>query len=157
MGLSKDIEDALVKSLGPDAVGKGNIPELAIDISNAVVKFLQAQTFQITEMKAILEVEDMKTTSTLSADVLPSVTTMVPPGVPTAGSPAAQFSTAPAVGNVTQGVKGVMIPPINIAKKGGQGGQLISKGYSYIGNNPVSRTESNVDKTKVKLLKVVDK
>ena len=159
MGLTKNIEDALMKSLGGNIssdAGKGNIPELAKDIADAVIDFIQQQTFTITEMKAILEVEKMSTLGPLTADVLPSVTTVVAPGIPTAGSPAAQVTVAPGTGVVSTGTKGVLVPPINFSKTGGQGGVLSSRGYAYIGTNPVSSGEKN-DKhkeTKVKLLKI---
>tara|TARA_Y100000034_G_scaffold117655_1_gene157352 strand:+ start:465 stop:884 length:420 start_codon:yes stop_codon:yes gene_type:complete len=132
MGLSKDIEDALVNSLGSDAVGKGNIPKLAQDITDAIISFLMKQTFTITKMKAILEVEDIKTTAPL--------TTGFP--INTAGSPAAQV--APPGQPV--------LSPLSINKKGGQGGSLIATGHAYVGRNPVPGNETNEDNTKVKLL-----
>ena len=159
MGLTQDIEDALMKSMGDNAsedAGKGNIPTAANDIATAIIKFLQKQTFTITDMRAVVEMEKIKTAGPLQADVLPTVTSTVAPGIPTAGSPAAQVTVAPGTAVVVNGTKGVLIPPVNISKTGGQGGVLTSKGYAYIGQNPISTSEKN-DKhkqTKVKLLSI---
>ena len=132
MGLVSDIEDALFKSMG-EPEDKGNVPQLAEDIADAVIDFLTKQTFTITEMKSILEVEEISTTGPLQADVLPTVTTAVG-------------------GNVVQGKNGVVIPKINYKKNGGQGGAMKAVGHAYIGRNPVDSEESNEDLTKVKLL-----
>ena len=147
MGLKANLEKACLDSLGDDAVDQGNCSTLAQAQTDAIVEWITSQTFRIVEMKAILEVEKMTTTAPYQADVQPTV--MVAPGIPTAGSPAAQVTTSP---GVLQGSsKGVLIPKVNFSKTGGQGGSLQSKGYSYIGNNPVG--ETNEKKTKVKLLK----
>ena len=106
MGLSQKIEDALTKGLGIEEPenGRGNIPIIAKEITDAIIEFLQEQTFTITEMKAPLEVEEIDTAAPLQADVLPSVTTTVPPGiaVATSGGPGATTSptTAPVKGPV---------------------------------------------------------
>ena len=132
MGLKQNIENALLNSLGSDAVGEGNIPELAQSLTDAIIHFLTQQTFTITKMKAILEVEDIKTTAPLMT------------GFPinTAGSPAAQI--APPGQPV--------LSPLSINKRGGQGGSLIATGHAYVGRNPVPGNETNEDNTKVKLL-----
>ena len=135
MGLRSDIEDALFKSMG-EPEDKGNLPQLAEDISNAVIDFLTKQTFTITEMKSILEVEEISTTGPLQANVLPTVIT-----APDAAG-----------GKVVQGKNGVLIPKVGLKKNGGQGGSMKSVGYAYIGRNPVDSEESNEDLTKVKLL-----
>ena len=96
MGLRSDIEDALFKSMG-EPEDKGNVPQLAEDIADAVIDFLTKQTFTITEMKSILEVEEISTTGPLQADVLPTVTTAVG-------------------GNVVMGKNGVVIPKLNFKK-----------------------------------------
>ena len=74
MGLTNDIENALFKSMG-EPEDKGNLPQLAVDIADAVINFLTKQTFTITEMKSILEVEEISTTGPLQGDVLTTVTT----------------------------------------------------------------------------------
>tara|TARA_Y100001937_G_scaffold84151_1_gene113861 strand:- start:29076 stop:29537 length:462 start_codon:yes stop_codon:yes gene_type:complete len=147
MGLKANLEQACIDSVGNDAVNTGNCATLAQAQADAIVDWITSQTFRIVEMKAILEVEKMTTTAPYQADVLPTV--MVAPGIPTVGSPAAQSTVAP--GPLQGGSKGVLVPKVNFSKTGGQGGALQSKGYSYIGNNPVG--ETNEKKTKVKLLR----
>tara|TARA_Y100000310_G_scaffold112561_1_gene111045 strand:+ start:1106 stop:1540 length:435 start_codon:yes stop_codon:yes gene_type:complete len=137
MGLTTDIEKAFLKSMG-DPDDKGSAPELAQDLSDAIINFLTSQTFTITEMKSILEIEEMSTTGPLQADVLPTVT-VVAGGIP-------------GPGNVVNGTKGVLIPKVNYKKFGGQGGAMKAVGHAYIGRNPVDTEESNEDLTKVKLL-----
>ena len=135
MGLTNDIENALFKSMG-EPEDKGNLPQLAVDIANAVIDFLTKQTFTIIEMKSILEVEEISTTGPLQADVLPNVTT-----APDAAG-----------GMVVQGKNGVLIPKVGLKKNGGQGGAMKAVGHSYIGRNPIDNEETNEDLTKVKLL-----
>ena len=147
MGLKDNLEKACLDSLGGDAVDSGNCATLAEAQRDAIVDWITSQTFRIVEMKAVLEVEKMTTTAPYQADVLPTV--MVAPGVPTAGSPAAQATVAP--GPLQGGSKGVLVPKVNFSKTGGQGGAMQSKGHAYIGSNPVGST--NEKKTRVRLLK----
>ena len=132
MGLVSDIEKVLLDSMG-NPEDTGNVPQMAEGLADAIINFLTKQTFTITEMKSILEVEEISTTGPLQADVLPTVTTV-------------------AGGNVVQGKNGVVIPKVGLKKNGGQGGAMKAVGYSYIGRNPVDSEESNEDLTKVKLL-----
>ena len=132
MGLASDIEQVFLDTMG-NPEDKGNIPGLAQGISNAIIDFLTKQTFTITEMKSILEVEEISTTGPIQADVLPTVTTA-------------------AGGNVVQGKNGVIIPTLDLKGGGGQGGVLTAVGHAYIGRNPIDSEESNEDLTKVKLL-----
>ena len=132
MGLASDIEQVFLDTMG-NPEDKGNVPGLAQGISNAIIDFLTKQTFTITELKSILEVEEISTTGPLQADVLQTVTTA-------------------AGGNVVQGKNGGIIPKIGFKKNGGQGGAMKAVGHAYIGRNPVDSEESNEDLTKVKLL-----
>ena len=147
MGLKDNLEKACLDSLGDAAVDTGNCATLAEAQTDAIVDWITKQTFRIVEMKAVLEVEKITTTAPYQADVLPTV--MVAPGVPTAGSPAAQATVAP--GPLQGGKTGVLVPKVNFSKTGGQGGAMQSKGHAYIGSNPVGST--NEKKTRVKLLK----
>ena len=151
MGLKSDIKQAFLTSMG-NPKDEGNTEQIARDISQAIITFLTKQTFTITEMKAILEVEEIKTSGPLQADVWNSVSvnTTVAPGIPTTSG----VTTAPGsgIGTVASGKKGVMIPKIDYKKRGGQGGAMTSVGHAYIGRNPVNSGETNEDKTKVKLL-----
>ena len=157
MGLKSDIQKALMKSLGQDAVGEGNVPKLAQDLTDAIIKFLKKQSFRITEMKAILELEKFQTSSDLQADVLNSVTvaTTVAPGIPTtAGS---TLGPGTGNGNISNGKRGVKVPKLNFRggqskEKSPQGGVLTARGHAYIGSNPVVSGETNIRNTIVKLL-----
>ena len=140
MGLTDDIYEVMKTSMESDTelddVQGNNLYNVSEGIANAVIDFLTKQTFTITEMKSILEVEEISTTGPLQADVLPTVTTV----------------TALVPGNVVMGTKGVLIPTVNLKKFGGQGGAMKAVGHAYIGRNPVDSEESNEDLTKVKLL-----
>jgi len=144
MGLSKDIENALLNSIGRnslDDVQQDNITQLSTDVSKAIQDFLIEQTFTITQMKAVLEVEELSTATPLIADVLPSVTSLGG----NAGGPVNSV--------VVQGTKGVLIPRLSLKRFGGQGGVMKTKGFAYIGNNPVYPGKTNETLTKVKLLR----
>tara|TARA_Y100000593_G_C4229510_1_gene296217 strand:- start:136 stop:579 length:444 start_codon:yes stop_codon:yes gene_type:complete len=140
MGLTSDIEKVFLESMG-NPEDKGNIPQMAEGIANAIVDFLTKQTFTITEMKSILEVEEISTTGPIQGDVLPSVTST---GTGNLGVP------VPSV--VVNGTKGVLMPTMNLKKFGGQGGAMKAVGHAYIGRNPIDNEETNEDLTKVKLL-----
>ena len=62
MGLKTNLENACIESLGIDAVDEGGCAKLAKAQTDAIVEWITGQTFRITEMKAILEVEQLKTT-----------------------------------------------------------------------------------------------
>ena len=151
MGLIDDIKNSFLKSMGGedalDSNQRKNIDTLSKDLSKSIEDFLISQTFTITKMKAILEIEELTTAIPLQADVLPSVQSL---GA-NAGGPVSSV--------VTQGTKGVLIPPLNLKRFGGQGGVMKTKGFAYIGNNPVDPGQTNEVLTKVKLLKqnIVDR
>ena len=140
MGLTNDIYDVMKTSMESntelDDVQTNNLYNVSEGIANAVIDFLTKQTFTITEMKSILEVEEISTTGPLQADVLTNVT----------------ITNAAGLGNVVNGTKGVVIPKVDFKKNGGQGGAMKAVGHAYIGRNPVDSEESNEDLTKVKLL-----
>jgi hypothetical protein len=140
MGLTDDIYNVMKTNMESDTeldnIQDNNLYNVSEGIANAVIDFLTKQTFTITEMKSILEVEEISTTGPLQADVLPSVT----------------ITNVSGPGNVVNGTKGVVIPKVNFKKNGGQGGAMKAVGYAYIGRNPVDSEEGNEDLTKVKLL-----
>ena len=160
MSLRTDIEDAFVKSLGVDPNNPGNIPELADDLTTAIVDFLQKQTFTITNMESILQVEEIKTTGILKADVLPEVKVKTEgiTGTPSGGGGIVP-GTGKGEGKVERrsGKEGVKIPKLDLRLSNGQGGSLTAIGHSYIGRNPIDSREKNNEHgdNKVKLLKVV--
>ena len=129
MGLKTDIENAFVESLGVDVDDKGNYPELSQKLTDAIIKFIQAQKFTITDMTAILEVESITTTGDLSADIKPNVTYNKQswPG----GSPSPIIKTPLSGKN-----GGIKIPKLNLLKSKGQGNSMEAVGHAYIGSNP---------------------
>ena len=153
MGLKTDLENACIENIsngseGGDPTSEGNCGRLAQAQTDAIVKWITAQTFRIVEMKAILEVEEMTTSAPYQADVLPTV--MAAPGIPIVNGFGPGASTAP--GPLQGGSKGVLVPKVDMKKAGGQtGGAMQSKGHAYIGNNPVGSSPET--QTRVKLLK----
>ncbi len=125
------------------------------ELSQGIIEWITQQTFTITDMKAAIRVDSIKTQGPLEADVLPTTTVTTPTGVGvlvTYGAGTLPGATiTPGVGNVTMGTKGVLIPKINLSHTGGQGGLLTTAGFAYIGANPTGKTGENT--TKVKLLR----
>ena len=77
MGLKSDIKDAFLSSMG-NPEDEGNVDGLASDLSNAIINWLQDQTFEITEMRATLEVDSLNTTGPLIG-TSPAGPTSLPP------------------------------------------------------------------------------
>ena len=159
MGLTKDIEAAFLKSMG-NPEDKGNLPGLAEDLSKAIIDFLQKQEFNITKMKAIVQLEELTTTGDLSANIKSTVQAVIPPSTiglpapPTGGSPPNPVPIPLNISTVS-GTKGVIIPKLRLKSKAGQGGNMDAVGYAYIGTqNPISPSESNETKTTVQLVKI---
>jgi hypothetical protein len=173
MSLKADIENAVLKSLG-NPEDKGQVPELAKDLSNAIVEFIKAQDFQITEMKSRIEIERISTTADIPANI-PTETQMAtakpiinflnkmfkalsgnpqnqpflaPLQMQLDGLTAAGEKKAASVQN-----KGVNVP-FNLTNKGNNdAGELLSTAYAYIGGAaPLSETNEKL--TKVQLLEV---
>ena len=150
MGLKTDIENAFVEALGVDVDDTGNYPELAQNLTDAIIKFIQAQKFTITDMTAVLEVESITTTGDLLADIKPNVTykeTKWPGGnpLPTLKLP---------LSNTREGVK---IPKLNLLKSKGQGNSMEAVGHAYIGPNQVSSETNDTPEDNVVQLVEVDR
>ena len=146
MGLSADIKKAFFDVMDEDVLDpkqKRNLDRMSKDLAKAIIDFLTEQTWTITEMKALLEVEEMKTSTTLPADVLAGRVKSLGTG----------YSGFQVQSTSTSGTQAVRIPALELRKFGGQGGSMQSKGHAYIGNNPVDSAETNERNTKVKLLK----
>jgi hypothetical protein len=120
------------KTVGEQTGDAGNIKELSKDVATSIIDWMLKQTFTITEMKATTELESFETRAPGAIQIMP--------GIPTAGSPAAQVTTAP--GNSS---------PINLSK-----GIMATFGHTYVGRpamkvlNADTADEWN-DYTKVKL------
>ena len=171
MSLSKNIENAFLKSMGYNDIEdkelkqtmKENAENLSSDISNAIIEFLQAQEFNITKMKAIVKLDQLTTTGNLNADIKSTVQSTIPPttvGIPTPPAGGALPNPAPIPLSILKSTAkgGVTIPRLKLKSVAGQGGSMNAVGYAYVGrNNPVSPNESNEDETIVKLVDVVDR
>ena len=161
MGLQADLMEVIKVSMG--------CPELTLEQTKslkqttqmqakAIIDFLLKQTWTITELKAMVELEEIKTAAPIQADVLPSVTTTVAPGIGVATSGGGGATVAPGTGVVSMGTKGVLIHPINYMKTGGQGGAMIAIGHAYVGKPAakVPKQDTSLEKnkfTKVRLHK----
>ena len=163
MGLKDDLYDAFVTNIS-DAENeqieltdfqKEKAAELAENLKEAFINFLVKQTFTIKEMKAILELETLKTTTTLQANVEDRVRVDAGIIVSTAGTATAQTGTTTGPGfiNRNSGRKGVTIPKLNLGKDTGtQGGRMSALGYAYIGPlSPEGETNDRFDENKVQI------
>ena len=166
MGLAKDIENVFLDTMGyhkmEDKVArqtiKMNAEKLGRGISKAVVKWVQKQNFNITKMKAIVQLEKLNTTGDIMADVQSQLQGQIPVGtvfVPPSGMP--NILPMPITMNSLTTKRAVKIPKLRLNKKVGHGGSMEAVGYAYVGiNNPISPNESNETKTTVKLVNVKD-
>tara|TARA_Y100000593_G_scaffold94248_1_gene192414 strand:+ start:3807 stop:4322 length:516 start_codon:yes stop_codon:yes gene_type:complete len=165
MGLQGDIYGAFEKSMGGgkplDGKLKKNAEQLSKDLTNAFVNFLLKQEFKITKLESKLDVESIKTTGPLPADVKED--TLLGPYAPILSG----LRNVPVVGtlineieskikNIINRVKdgGASLPALNLEKNQGQGGSLIVSGNGVIdeaSNGTVSQGRSR--KTQVKLFK----
>ncbi len=163
MGLKNDLYNAFVSNMS-DAENeqieltdfqKQKADELAENLKEAFINFLIKQTFTIKEMKAILELETLTTTTTLQANVEDSVRVDAGINVSTAGTATAQTgqTTAPGYINKNSGRKGVTIPKLNLGKDTGtQGGRMTALGHAYIGpSSPEGETNDRFEENKVQI------
>ena len=140
MSLRADIEKVFENNLtdsGEDTIEltkfqKKKVKELAGGLADAIIDFIQKQTFQITEMEATVDIEEIRTLTPLTG--VPAV-----PGTPVIIGGAPSTPT-----------------PFVLSKTGGAGGTMIPKAKAYVGPKSTKNVFGlpNVDKTKVKLLKV---
>ena len=139
MGLSSDLEqvfldnlsDAGTESMEVDAQQQVKIKELSEGISNAIVNFLTKQTFTITDMKASIQIENLRTTAPITTELPLTTVTPVGPGSAAPGQP--------------------ILNSLNLGNTGGQGGVLDTTGYAYLGKT-TPKGDDNSDETSVKLL-----
>ena len=160
MSLKKNIENAFLNTIGYDQIDdmearknmKQKAQSFGKDVSDAIVEFLQAQEFTITKMKAIVSLDELRTTGKLSGDIKNSTQCQIPIGV------VANPAPIPLPINPVTTKKAVDIPKLKLNRSGGQGGSMTAVGYAYVGrNNPVSPNESGEDKTIVQLIDVKEK
>ena len=101
MSLTSDLYDAFAKATKSEEPGP-EIQTLSEEVADSIVNWMTAQTFTITELKASLEVEDLKLTAPINTSTLAPIT-----GVPNAGGPVAILPTA------------LILSPFNFSKTGG--------------------------------------
>ena len=136
MGLKTDIQAAYEKLMsngGKVELSEEIIKNLDIftdEFVEAIKVFLTKQTWQITDMKAFVEIDEFETEAPQTADVLPTV--MVNPGQAVA-TPTGPGSTS-SPGILAGGKMGVQIPKIKFNKNGApQGGRLKAVGHAFVG------------------------
>tara|TARA_Y100000593_G_scaffold94470_1_gene193729 strand:+ start:132 stop:623 length:492 start_codon:yes stop_codon:yes gene_type:complete len=146
MGLTDNIYNAFIKSMSEDMGDeefsqqqKDNVRQLSEDLKEAFVDFLVNQTFTIKKMKAILEVESIKTTTDLKANVENTVGVGSGISVTTPSGPGATTSVGYIDKNL--GRNGVTIPKLDLG--GTQGGLLDSLGHAYIGDDAPNAEKNN--------------
>jgi len=123
-GLTEKIKNAFIESTHADhdrtiETGGGDtkkIEKLSEDLSAAIIEWVIDQTFTITEMNAMVEVEDIKTVAPLNTATIAPILAPGPPG-------AAIVPPGP-----------ILLQPLKLSKKGGgQGGMMIGAGHAKIG------------------------
>ena len=115
---------------------------LSEQVADAIVKWITDQTFTITDMKASLELEDLKLTAPLSINTMAPISGIPIP--PTTGGPVVILPTP------------ILFQPLNFSKTGGMGGSMMATGHAYIGRKankiPGGDTSEELNSfTKVKL------
>ena len=146
MSLKSDIENAFLKSMG-NPKEKGNIPELAKDLTDAITNFLTKQEFRVSKLESEVDIDKIETGAALTADIgkpFQGQTPSWPGGV--AGAP------QPVV--ITPTPKVISIPALKLDKTFGQGGALTVKGKSVVNTSTGGqRAEGLAKKSVVKLFK----
>ena len=169
MGLKQDLIDAKTKALDESLqesidhdTSVGSLIEREAEYTKeAIVNFLTQVDFTITQLKAPVIIEDLKTPDqginikleTLLGDKAPILKTLKQVGgvIPGASSVVEKLvdeleaSIRQAVQPLLEG--GANLPGLNLSKDGQQGkeGGLISQGYVYIGEDPESQESFDVN------------
>ena len=86
MGLSKDIENVFLDVMKYDDIDdtdarkamKESAQKMGSGMSKAIISWVQKQEFNITKMKAILQLENLSTTGPMFADVQQSLMAEIP-------------------------------------------------------------------------------
>jgi hypothetical protein len=147
MGLKDELIEAKVQGLilqGVDedkiSTSRGTAIEVEADLmTEAIVNFLTNVEFKITQLKANVVLEDFSIPPQ-QADVLPTVQSIdipYPAGVPAAAVPVPL--------NPSSLRNGVLTKTVDVNKDGGNTGILQSTGYVYIGEDPDSQQDFDVD------------
>ena len=130
MGLKSDIKETILNSMG-NPEDEGNVDDLAQGLTDAIINFLTKQTFTITDMKASIQIENLRTTAPITTELPLTTVTPVGPGSAAPGQP--------------------ILSALNLGNTGGQGGVLDTVGYAYLGVS-TPKGDDYSDETQVKLL-----
>tara|TARA_Y100000996_G_C22402461_1_gene593714 strand:- start:90 stop:596 length:507 start_codon:yes stop_codon:yes gene_type:complete len=144
MGLKQDLIDAKVKAAKEtgmtqplDTSNGSFIEREAHYIREAIVKFITEAEFRVTQFNAPIVLEEFRIPPQ-QGDVLPGVKSQ---GVGYGGTPVTSNTT------LLGGQKGVLTKEVNVSKFGGpdKTGNLVATGYSFIGKDPDSQLQFDVD------------
>ena len=114
--LQEDIKKIFMESIGADPKNPGKIPEMANQLSQAIIDWLKKQTFRIKRMEATVELENFQLLQPLQG----TVTTTVVGAVASTGGPILPGAAG----------TGTSTTPVNVSKTSGG---LIASGHAYIG------------------------
>ncbi len=129
--LREDIEQIFYTSVGVDKRNPGNIPEMAEQLSQAIIDWLKRQEFRITKMTATIELEKFQLLTPLQG----TVRTVV--GLDPTKPPLVTVDGGMLPGNTGIGTADI---PVNVSKeKGG----LIASGHAYIGLPAVGKPDAD--------------
>jgi len=145
MGLKQDLIDAkkqsaLAAGANPNDIdtSTGSAIEVEAELTKeAIVNFLLKCQFRITQLSAPVVLEDFNI-GPQQGDVLPTVTSTDIPFPGGVGGAPVQFP-------LNGGRNGVITKTIDVNKAGGTTGVLDSTGYVYIGGDPYSQDEFDVN------------
>ena len=125
-GLTEKIKNAFIESThadhdGTKDTGGGDtkkIEKLSVDLADAIIDWVLDQTFTITEMNAMVEIDEIKTVAPFKYAITAPVV-----GVPNSGGPVVINKKTPFI-----------FEKLNLSKKGGgQGGMTVGLGHAKIG------------------------
>ena len=167
MGLKQDLIDAKVESAKAGGelfvedqldTSVGSQIEIEAELmKEAIVNFLTKCEFRITQLNAPVVLEDLRLPPQ-QGDVLPTVS--VSSGLQTFVPMSPALGGIPVQSMIAGGTNGVLTKNIDVNKSGGDTGILESTGYVYIGGDPNSQDEFDVntldgirDFTKVELFR----
>lgn len=160
MSLEQDIKNVYVDTFGSEPVDG-----YAEGLSQAIIDWVQRQTFRIKGMKAYVELDQIKTTGDIQADVKEStimgqyaplidIIEQIAGFVDKAGAvgiPGAA-ETAKQIRQPIDGMKkiaktisknGATVPALDMKREGGQGQTLVATGHAYIGREAEGRPDAD--------------
>jgi len=106
-----------------------NLDEFTLQFVEAIKVFLTKQTWQITDLKAFVELDELEITQAQAGDIQPGVTSNV------VGATNTGALLPGATGTTTGTPNGVLIQKIKGSKGGGKtGGKMTATGHAFVGS-----------------------